>query len=282
MALAPVLPALEPVPAPPLYEVRSLSYSAISLFERCSYRFFAERVAGMRERRPVGATGDGGLLATELGDAVHRLLEQVDLAAPAVPDLEQVRAWYPVAADEEVERIGALAAAYCESELAGRVAALEDARAERPFTFEHDGVLFHGFLDVLHVGDGRALVVDYKTNLLGELSPAEVVEEEYRVQRLVYALACFRAGADEVEIVYQFLERPDEAVSAGFSRADVPELEEELSAAIARIRSGVFVPTPSEFTCAGCPALDVVCAGPRLPGRGPRPAPELAAAPSGA
>ncbi len=53
-----------------------------ALFERCSYRFFAERVAGMRERRPVAVPGEGddhgagGLLATELGDAVHRLLEQ--------------------------------------------------------------------------------------------------------------------------------------------------------------------------------------------------------------
>jgi ATP-dependent exoDNAse (exonuclease V) beta subunit len=284
VAPAPVLPPLEPVPAPPLYEVRSLSYSAIALFERCSYRFFAERVAGMRERRPtgvVGGGGGGGLLATELGDAVHRLLEQVDLAAAAVPDLEQVRAWYPAVADEEVERIAALADAYCESELAARVAALAGARAERPFAFEHDGVLFHGFLDVLHVADGRALVLDYKTNLLGEVSPAEVVDDEYRVQRLVYALACFRAGAEEVEIVYQFLERPDEPVSACFSRTDVPELEAELSAAIARIRSGVFEPSPSEFTCAGCPALDVVCAGPRLPGA-PRPAPELATAPSGA
>ena len=44
----------------------------------------------------------------------------------------------------------------------------------------------------------------------------------------------------------------------------VPELEAELSAAIARINAGEFRPTPSEFTCADCPALDLVCAGPRL------------------
>jgi hypothetical protein len=201
-----------------------------------------------------------------------------------VPDLDQVRSWYPAATDEEIERVHGLATAYCESDLARRLAALDGARPERPFAFEHDGVLFHGFLDVLHVEDGRALVVDYKTNLLGELSPADVVEDEYRIQRLVYALACFRAGADEVEIVYLFLERPEEPVSASFTRADVAGLEEALSAAIARIRSGVFEPTPSEFTCSGCPALDVVCAGPRLPGRGsrPTPTPELAAAPSGA
>jgi hypothetical protein len=204
------------------------------------------------------------MLATEVGDAAHRLLEQIDLTAPSVPDLEQVRTWYPAAADEELERIRGLVAAYCESELAERVAALAGVKAERPFAFEHDGVLFHGFLDVLHLEGGRALVVDYKTNLLGELSPAEVVEDEYRVQRLVYALACFRAGAEAVEVVYQFLERPDEIVSAGFTPTDVPALEEELSVLIARIRSGVFEPTPGELACAGCPALDVVCAGPRL------------------
>ena len=71
-------------------------------------------------------------------------------------------------------------------------------------------------------------------------------------------------------------------VGGAFTRADVPALEEELSAAIARVRSGVFEPRPSECACSGCPALDVVCAGPRLPGRGPRPVPELTAAAQGA
>ena len=55
-------------------------------------------------------------------------------------------------------------------------------------------------------------------------------------------------------------------VSTPFERAELPALEAELSAAIARIDAGEFVPTPSEFTCAGCPALDLVCAGPRLGG----------------
>ena len=38
------------------------------------------------------------------------------------------------------------------------------------------------------------------------------------LQRLVYALACFRAGAEEVEVVYHFLERPDAVVSTTFAR----------------------------------------------------------------
>ena len=73
--------------------------------------------------------------------------------------------------------------------------------------------------------------------------------------------------------MYHFLERPDAVVSTTFARVDVPLLEAELSEAIGRIRAGEFVPTPSEFVCAGCPALDVVCAGPKLRSRPP----ELAA-----
>jgi ATP-dependent helicase/nuclease subunit A len=125
-------------------------------------------------------------------------------------------------------------------------------------------VLLHGRLDVLQLGDGRALVVDYKTNTLEEGAPEEIVEHDYRLQRLVYALACFRAGANEVEVVYHFLERADAVVSTTFRREQLPELEAELSAAIARINAGEFAPTPDEFICAGCPVLDVVCAGPRL------------------
>jgi PD-(D/E)XK nuclease superfamily len=120
-------------------------------------------------------------------------------------------------------------------------------------------------------------VLDYKTNSLAEVTPEEIVEADYRLQRLVYALACFRAGVEEVEVVYHFLERPDAVVSMRFVGGDVPQLEAELSEAIARIRAGSFTPTPSEFNCAGCPALDVVCAGPRLRG-GPTRTPALSGA----
>jgi ATP-dependent exoDNAse (exonuclease V) beta subunit len=267
---APRLPELTPVPLPPHYRVRTLSYSALALFDRCSYRFYAERVVGMRPRSHGDVPGVPGLAATEIGDAVHGLLEKLDLAAPRTPDAaevaEAVRSRYPGASDEELDRIRNLVAAYCDSELAARVAGLRGAVAEQPFAFEHDGVLLHGRLDVFWRGDGRALVVDYKTNTLEEHSPEEVVDGEYEIQRLVYALASFRAGAEEVEVVYQFLERPDEPVSRICRQPEADELERELSAAIARIQAGEFRPTPSEFACADCPALDVVCAGPRLRG----------------
>ena len=258
---APELPPLVALPEPPLHRVRKLSFTALSLFEQCAYKYFARYGLGMSERRIEGG-GTGEMSGTEIGSAVHKLLEDIDLAAPVVPEIED-------------ELIRGHVTAYCESDLARRVAALAGVEKERHFTFEHDGVLVHGYLDAFHFADGRALVVDYKTNLLGESSPEEVVEQDYRLQRLVYALACFRAGAEEVEVVYHFLERADAVVSTTFVRDQVPVLEAELSAGIERLKAGEFVPTPSEFACAGCPALDLVCAGPRLgsdPSWGPDPA----------
>ncbi len=269
------LAPLEPLPAPPLHDVRRLSYSALALFERCPYRYFAERVLGLRAVAPVrhgNGDGDGepgGLAGNEIGDAVHRLLEEVPLAEPVAPErdalAESVRSWYPAVSDLELDRIAALVAEYCDSELARRIAGLEGARPERPFAFEHDGVLLHGRLDVLWRQGERALVLDYKSNVLEGADPREVVEGEYRIQRLVYALACLRDGAAEVEVVYHFLEASGEPVSAVFTASDVSALEAELSEAIARIRAGEFPPRPSELTCSDCPALDLVCAGPRLP-----------------
>jgi hypothetical protein len=214
--------------------------------------------------------GQAGLAATEIGDAVHVLLEH-GVAAADAPD--SVLARYPAATEEDLERIGQLVQAWHDSPLAHRLSALTEVRPELAFAFEHDGVLLHGRLDVYASADGRALVVDYKTNRLEDVTPEEALEEDYALQRLVYALAAFRAGAEEVEVAYVFLERPDAPVCRTFVRSELPELEAGLSEAIAAIRAGRFVPTPSEVACAGCPALDVVCAG---PGLGERPAAAIA------
>jgi hypothetical protein len=259
--IAPRLSELVPIPLPPLEPVRRLSFTALASFERCSYRYYAERFVGMRALKPSGGDGLGAL---DVGDAVHRLLETIDLRAPQVVDLERVRAWYPHVSDEELQRIAGFVASYCASPLARRVAELTTVQTEVQFSFEHDGVLIRGFLDALSRDGERALVIDYKTNMLAEHSPEEIVEHEYRLQRLVYALACFRSGASAVEVVYHFLERSDATVSVTFAAGDVAALEAELSATIGRIRAGAFVPTPSDYACAGYPALDFVCSCPRL------------------
>ena len=57
--VAPRLPELVPIPLPPLEPVRRLSFTALASFERCSYRYYAERLVGMRALRPAGGDGEG-------------------------------------------------------------------------------------------------------------------------------------------------------------------------------------------------------------------------------
>ena len=129
----------------------------------------------------------------------------------------------------------------------------------------------NGFLDVVSFADGKAFVLDYKTNLI-DRELEQIVESEYRLQRLVYALACLRAGYEEVEVAYAFLERPDAVVSAIYRAGDAAELERELGAVIEQVAGGDFPPTPSAYACSDCQANGVVCAGMDLPGAPPRPA----------
>ena len=149
-----------------------------------------------------------------------------------------------------------------------RVAALEGVAKERHFTFEHDGVLLHGFLDVFHERDGRALVLDYKTNAArGRVAggdrraglPAAGARLRARVLpggrgrgrgRVPFPRAAGRRGS-----------------STDFGRAQVPDTR---GGAVGRDRAHSRRGVPADagdFACTGCPALDVVCAGPRLRAR---------------
>jgi len=255
---------LAPIADPPRRLVQRLSYSALALYERCSYRFYAERIVGLRADELVASGGEGGLHATAIGDAVHALLEGGVEAGAA---RQQLLARYPDATGADVERVERLVGAWHTSPSAARIAALPGVTPELPFAFEHDGVVFQGRFDLFARTGERAVVLDYKTNRLDEgESATALVDRDYRLQRLVYALAALRGGAAEVEVEYVLLERPDEPVQTLFRAEDASALESELSAAITAIHQGVFRPTPSELACDGCPALDRVCAGPRLPG----------------
>ena len=248
------LPALEPAPAPAAVALPRLSYSALALYRRCGYRYFAQRVLGLPEpERERGA--EGGLDPLELGDAVHLELERPD---------GRWRVRYPSASAENVELITRLVGNWSGSELAGRVAGIDDITRELAFVFDVDGVLFHGRIDIFaRPRPETALVIDFKTNRLGETPIEEVVDTSYGVQVATYALAALRAGVEEVEIAYAFLENMEVTPVRTFTAADAPALEAELRADIDAIRAGQFPARPG-YQCRDCPALDLLCAGERL------------------
>ena len=123
----------------------------------------------------------------------------------------------------------------------------------------------NGALDVLAREPGGAmLVVDYKSDRLEEADPREQVESHYATQRLVYALAALRAGADRVEVAHLFLEAPRDPVTAAFSASDAPRLERELAELAAGVLAREFTvaDAPHRGLCNGCPAEGGLCSWP--------------------
>jgi ATP-dependent exoDNAse (exonuclease V) beta subunit len=252
---SPRLDPLPPVPDPPSVPLRRISYSGLALYDRCGYRFYAQRLLRLPERVPDRGEAEG-MAPVEVGDAVHLLLEADD---------GRWRERYPHATAEDEQRIERMLASWRDSDLAARVAGLSDVRVELPFVFGVDGVLLRGRFDVFHQdADGAALVVDYKTNRLGDRSPDELVDRSYGHQVAIYALAALLGGARSVEVVYAFLDRPDAVSRRSFAAADADRLADGIRSSLQPIREGRFVPRPGPH-CAECPALDLLCAGPALP-----------------
>ena len=114
--------------------------------------------------------------------------------------------------------------AFGESEIRERLAAARRVRTELPFVYSLDGVLVNGVVDVHAEEDEGLLVVDYKSDPVEGLDLEAYCAERYATQRLVYALAALRSGAERVEVSYVFLERPGEPVSGVFVAGDVERL----------------------------------------------------------
>jgi ATP-dependent exoDNAse (exonuclease V) beta subunit len=249
----------------------SLSYTALSELERCGYRYYLERVLGIPEDRDAARAsgGDRSLEARARGTLIHRLMETFDFAMPQPVSPAEVA----VAARElglrvapgEREEIAALIARASAAGPAARLAAAHTVRREHPFAFSLGPrePLIAGVIDLLAVEpDGGCLIVDYKSDRVGsDVELVELVEREYGVQRLLYALAVLREGAARVEIVHWFLERPEQPVGARFQAAEQPELDAQLAARIARAREQSFVvsPNPHRGLCLTCPGRAGLC-----------------------
>ncbi len=126
-------------------------------------------------------------------------------------------------------------------------------------------MLIGGVFDVIaREPDGVTLVVDYKTDRLDGADPQALADSAYGTQRLVYALAALRGGADRVEVVHTFLELPQRPAVARYSREQVLALEAELGALAGGVLRREFAVTeaPHRGVCDGCPAEGGLCSWP--------------------
>jgi ATP-dependent helicase/nuclease subunit A len=280
---------------PPIVPSRPLSYTAISAYEACPYRFYMERVLGLgdRERTSSRIAGKTAFSAsdesgaapfegeratpsareerTARGAAVHALLEWSQAHEWRQPSEEL--AWrHAEAAGLPADRLaGELVAPvrdWLRSPLLREtIAGASRVRAEVPILLGLGGTVLRGSIDLLVEREGATpLVVDYKTDRLDGSSPAERAAG-YEVQRTIYAMAAAEAlRASEIEVAYVFLERADEPVLATIGSGEMAAGRARLEVAIGRITRGEFPVAPPAkrawTLCRGCPALGRLCSGP--------------------
>jgi ATP-dependent exoDNAse (exonuclease V) beta subunit len=271
---------------PPIVPSRPLSYTAISAYEECPYRFYMERVLGLA---PIdqGAPSDEAALSapeerTARGAAVHALLEWSQANEWREPD-EELALRHAEAAGLTprpqgspivdlsrglAEELLGPVRRWLASPLHARIdTEASRVRAEVPLLLGVGDTVLRGSIDLLVELDGAPpLVVDYKTDRLDGADPADRAAH-YGVQRSIYALAVAQAlSADEVEVAYVFLERPNEPAISTLGPAEMTAARGRLEATIARISRGDFPVAPQEQRdwplCRSCPALRGLCSGP--------------------
>jgi ATP-dependent helicase/nuclease subunit A len=277
---APATEPPEPVVAPPA-PPGALSYSSLIRYAQCPYRFHLERGLGLGEQEPPEHLRDAGLSAPEpgapaldlrvRGTIVHELLEDLELrAGAALPDAEAIRAVAVMhdteLTDADVDDLRAMVAAFTGSALRERLGGARAVHREQSFAFAlADGPMLNGFVDVIaHEADGAALIVDYKSDRVGDADLDALVEAHYATQRRIYALAALRSGAPAVEVAHLFLERPGEPSVARYEQSDAETLESELRDVAAPLLAGAYpvAEVPHRGLCATCPGRAGLCSYP--------------------
>ena len=261
----PAVPAsVKPTPIKARPVPQRLSYSQISDYGKCGYRFYLRRVLQLPDVEPPPP--EPGMEPPSLdprtrGSIVHALLEDLDFADPQLPELTN-----PDLTDEQKQDIRRLVGAFARSPLCTRLANARQVTREAQFSFtlepDGSGPLVRGFVNVVaEEHDGTRLVVDYKTDFISD-DPEDYIARNYETQRLVYALAALRDGAPRVEVSYCLLDHdPETPVTRTYTQADAPDLADEIN----RLATGILThaypvtPTPHRELCGDCPGRTKLC-----------------------
>jgi ATP-dependent helicase/nuclease subunit A len=218
---------------PPTVPSRPLSYTAISAYEECPYRFYMERVLGLSNRErtssriaetkafsPEEATSSAREERTARGAAVHALLEWSQANGWAEPSVELVlrhaaavglgagspppdtaRQWLAVECPEgdspppgQAEELLGLVRQWLESPLRKQITAeAVRVRSEVPLLLGVGGTVLRGSIDLLVEREGAPPLV--VDYKTDRLDGAVPAERagHYGVQRSIYALAVAEA-----------------------------------------------------------------------------------------
>ncbi len=159
------------------------------------------------EQEDVGQPWKRGRAGTNLGRAVHAVLQTIDLATgDGLADAAMAQATAE-GIPHRVDDIARLAQQALASAVVKRAVAAQRHWRELPVSAPLDPGGLEGFLDLAFEEDGGLVIVDYKTDALESDAEIEQAMARYRLQAGAYALALQRATGRRVkEVVFLFLQ----------------------------------------------------------------------------
>ncbi|PKQ38150.1 MAG: hypothetical protein CVT59_02680 [Actinobacteria bacterium HGW-Actinobacteria-1] len=247
--IAPMLAATLPPSLP-----SAVSYTGLSVYADCTYKFYATRIARLKTPTTHATAGPLGF-----GSAVHAALQLS--ATGETPDqarLSRIARAHGLTEDH-VGHLQVAVQGYLDSETARTVRAAERVHAECPFAVPLGDTILQGSIDLLAWTGSVATVVDYKTGA-GELSSEEAVAR-YQSQAECYALAVLQAGASCVDVRFVEVERGCRETRFEYRPVDAGRIAAKLTGVVSAIKRGEFAPL-QEYTarvCYDCPALGGTC-----------------------
>jgi ATP-dependent exoDNAse (exonuclease V) beta subunit len=173
-----------------------------------------------------------GCAGTNVGRAVHAVLQTVDLATgQGLEDTARAQAAAEGVTQREAEVVR-LARVALESDTVKRAVASERLWREVPVAAPVGETVLEGFIDLLFEEEGALIVVDYKTDSLETEEDIAARSEHYRIQVGAYALALQEAtGMSVKEVILIFLQPAQEVILS-----DVPALVSEAKQALLSVQ----------------------------------------------
>ena len=182
-----------------------------------------------QERGQTGEPWRRGRGATQVGRAVHAVLQSIDLATgDGLPDRARAQATAEGIPDREKE-VAELAQVAVNSQIVRRAVASgrlwREVPVASPVGNDSNGFL-HGFIDLLFEEKEGLVIVDYKTDSVDAKETQEAVER-YRLQGGAYAYAIGKATGKPVkEVLFLYL-KPQRAETLPDLKQAIQEAEEK-------------------------------------------------------
>ena len=175
-----------------------------------------------------------GRAGTQVGRAVHAVLQSIDLATgQGLEERARAQATAESIPGREADVIR-LARVAVNHELVRRAVASERLWREVPVAAPVEGGFLHGFIDLLFEEPDGLVVVDYKTDSVNEDRVEDAVDK-YRLQGGAYAYAVSRATGKRVkEVRFLYLEAETDVL--------LPELEQAVREAEGRAIEELALP----------------------------------------